>query len=51
MAGRGYGDLREGKLRQKEVKKCIQCQVVVAHAFNASTWEAEIGESLSSRSA
>jgi hypothetical protein len=31
--------------------KCDLCQVVVAHAFNPSTWEAEVGEFLSSRTA
>jgi hypothetical protein len=31
--------------------KVISCQLVVAHAFNPSTWEAEAGRFLSSRPA
>jgi hypothetical protein len=30
--------------------KKVECRAVVAHAFNPSTWEAEAGEFLSSRS-
>jgi hypothetical protein len=36
---------------QKMHRKTIMCQEVVAHAFNPSTWEAEVGWSLNSRPA
>jgi hypothetical protein len=35
----------------KKIKKAVVGQVVVAHAFNPSTWEAEAGGFLSSRPA
>jgi hypothetical protein len=35
----------------KSTKSLIGCQVVVAHAFNPSTWEAEVGRFQSSRPA
>ena len=33
------------------IKKIGVCQAVVAHTFNPSNWEAEVGESLSLRAA
>jgi hypothetical protein len=35
--------------KNKDLKKPNNCQTVVAHAFNPSTWEAEAGGFLSSR--
>jgi hypothetical protein len=43
--------LKKKKERRKEEKKERESQVVVAHAFNSSTWEAETGGFLNSRPA
>jgi hypothetical protein len=53
---KGYGGVRkvdkvEIRARNEHNKKKIYDRAVVVHAFNPSTWEAEAGGFLSSRTA
>jgi hypothetical protein len=43
--------LAPGPVRDSAFENKVDCQAVVAHAFNPSTWEAETGRFLSSRPA